>query len=939
MRVLQLAWMWLLCAMWIAMPLWAQKHTATLSELERKKLHPVFQDLLHQWRTAGGQNDQFFEILSSPRSEATLIDGRVHAVVWTQHAEAIRAKGLHINSNWGKFVTLLATPKDLQTLALMPEVAYVDMVPTSEITDDVSMPEIGANLLHSGFLAGQRYTGRGAIILIIDSGIDWRHLDFRDPNDTTRTRILSIWDQTLTAQAGETPPAGFNYGVEYTQAQINAALAGGTALRTTDQNGHGTHVAGIAAGNGLSYAVSRGNLAERRFIGVAPEADIIVVRAGVGREIRGTWIDGLQYAQNRANALGRPIVINMSFGTTLGPHDGTDAGSLAIDALSNTPGRICVTAAGNSGADSLHIAGTIAARGSVTIEFQVQRTSQAFTSGASNDGFEFELWFNSDASATAVLTAPNGNAIFTANSGQSGTASDNTQGTVSFSNSVFSGNNHRRISFSVRDVDTTLPPAAGTWRLTISNLSQAVAFDGYRNTLSNAYTVRVVGGDNQQTVGGTLNSARRAITVGSYATRWFWQAADGQTFGLVAADRTGDISTFSSLGPTRDGRIKPELAAPGQMIIAALSSNATNPNPPAASSIVIGGRHQVLNGTSMAAPHVSGTVALMLSINPNLTWEQVRNLLQQTANADAFTGSTPNNTWGAGKLDALEAVARVQQSQATVRQTTLIYDQNTAAFAFGLRDTRRFAVRFTPTVSGRITGAFIRLVPARGSSPVTGAGPLNIEIFSNNAGLPGARLGNVVTQSFAQLSGGNSYLDLQAARVDVVAGTDYHLVLSLANPASTDTLLIAGDNGSVPTNRSSVFQNGQWANFDGANSPLTGTARLSNLIIRPVITTVTGISSVERETYLPPLQYELSQNYPNPFNPETTIRFSIARREEVLLEVFDVLGRKVATLVNEQLAPGSYVVRFNAATLSSGIYFYRMRAGAFSQSKKMMLIK
>jgi hypothetical protein len=136
-----------------------------------------------------------------------------------------------------------------------------------------------------------------------------------------------------------------------------------------------------------------------------------------------------------------------------------------------------------------------------------------------------------------------------------------------------------------------------------------------------------------------------------------------------------------------------------------------------------------------------------------------------------------------------------------------------------------------------------------------------------------------------------------------------------------------------------VFQNGQWANFDGVNSPLTGAARASNLIIRPVITTVTGISSVEREAYLPPLQYELSQNYPNPFNPETTIRFSIARREDVQLEVFDVLGRKVATLVNEQLAPGSYVARFNAATLSSGIYFYRLRAGTFSQSKKMMLIK
>lgn len=922
----------------VALPLVAQKRSLPLSALEQAKLHPAFQALLQQVPTTSPH--RFPETLATLWRDASFHNGRVHTVVWTTNAAALRARGLHLNADFGKFVTVMATPEDLETLARLPEVQYVDMVPTSEITDDVSVPEIGANLLHAGFLGGQLYTGRGAIVVIIDSGIDWRHLDFRDPLDTTRTRILSIWDQTLTAQSGEAPPQGFNYGVEYTKAQIEAALAGGAPIRTRDENGHGTHVAGIAAGNGLAFAAATGNLANRRFTGVAPEADIIVVRAGVGREIRGTWIDGLQYAQNRANALGRPVVINMSFGSNLGPHDGTDAGSVAIDALCNTPGRICVPAAGNSGSDSLHIAGTIAAGSSVTIEFQVQRTTAAFTPGTSNDGFEFEVWFNNNATVTATLIAPNGSPLFTATDGQSGTASDNSQGTVSYSNGVFAGNGHRRVSFSVRDVDTTRPPAAGTWQLTLSNPSLPVVFDGYRNTLSAAYTVRLVGGDTRQTIGGGLNSARRAITVGSYATRWFWQAANGSTFGLTAADRTGNISTFSSLGPTRDGRLKPDIAAPGQMIIAALSSTATNPSRPAESGIVVGGRHQALSGTSMAAPHVSGAVALMLAVNPTLNWEQVRTLLQQTANADAFTGTVPNTTWGAGKLDALEAVARIVQSNATTRQTVLIYDQNVVGFAFGLRDTRRFAVRFTPTVSGRITGAFIRLTPATGTLPVVGIGPLNLEICSDNQGLPGARLGNLVTQRFSQLSGGNAYLDLLGTRVDVAAGTSYHLVLSLANPAAGDTLLLAGDNGSAPSNRSSIFQNGQWANFDGPNSPLTGTARSSNLMIRPIVTTVTGISSVAESSHSRPVKFELAQNYPNPFNPSTTIRFSIPHSETVQLDVYDVLGRKVATLLqNERLAAGTYAVLFNAATLSSGIYFYRLRAGTFTDTKKMLLVK
>ncbi|RFM23264.1 MAG: T9SS C-terminal target domain-containing protein [Candidatus Thermochlorobacter aerophilum] len=86
-------------------------------------------------------------------------------------------------------------------------------------------------------------------------------------------------------------------------------------------------------------------------------------------------------------------------------------------------------------------------------------------------------------------------------------------------------------------------------------------------------------------------------------------------------------------------------------------------------------------------------------------------------------------------------------------------------------------------------------------------------------------------------------------------------------------------------------------------------------------------------------EYRLEQNYPNPFNPSTTIRFTIPNTENVQLDVFDMLGRKVATLVNQRLAAGTYTVQFNASQLSSGMYFYRISAGNFKQAMKMMLIK
>ena len=165
------------------------------------------------------------------------------------------------------------------------------------------------------------------MFLIFDTGIDWKHLDFRKVGDTTKSRILYIWDQTLTPNSKEHSPTGFTYGVEYTEAQIEGELSGSArgVVREKDTVGHGTHVASTAAGNGQAF--------NNKYIGMAPEADIIVVKGGDGSFSETGEIDGLTYAQNKATALKEPIVVNMSLGGQIGPHDGTNGDEVAVNSF------------------------------------------------------------------------------------------------------------------------------------------------------------------------------------------------------------------------------------------------------------------------------------------------------------------------------------------------------------------------------------------------------------------------------------------------------------------------------------------------------------------------------------------------------------------------------------------------------------------------------
>jgi subtilisin family serine protease len=521
----------------------------------------------------------------------------------------------------------------LSRVSELEQLDAVRRIEVSRVLDrdlDLAGPESRVDAVHTG-PPGHR--GTGVIIGIIDSGIDYTHQAFRR-NDGT-SRILAIWDQGLSPQPGESSPANFSFGVEYQKPTIDSALSSPNPLaivRHQDQQTpgggfHGTHVAGIAAGDGSVAGQSQPAFT---FIGAAPEADIVVVANTRGRaagerglgDSRDT-LSAVQYIFDLAGSLGRPAVINQSQGDNVGPHDGTSLLERGIDNLLGGPGRAMVKSAGNEGARNRHASGTITQGGAQTVRFMVPANQAAVT---------VDLWYRGPdrldlsvtdpdggaagpfipgTTTTPPVALPNGNELFV---GSDLNDPENADNRIFVVISRGNANAVQQGTWSLALQGATV--SRGQWDAWIQRYATAQFLPPFVNP---ARTISVPG------------TGREIITTGSYVTR---------------GAGVGSVSSFSSLGPTRDGRQAPTVAAPGQTLMA--------PQPAAT-----GDTYGLMQGTSMASPMVTGTVALLLQKNPNLTQAQIRDCLTQTARSDQFTGTTPNNAWGAGKLDANAAFGRV----------------------------------------------------------------------------------------------------------------------------------------------------------------------------------------------------------------------------------------------------------------------------------------
>lgn len=464
-------------------------------------------------------------------------------------------------------------------------------------------------------------SGRGTLVAIIDSGIDVSRMDFRNRNGTSRIQYL--WDQTLTAnpEAGMLPPEGYSIGVEFNQLQINQALAGtseefDTRLPSRDITGHGTNVAAIAAGNGLSFG--------GRYAGVAPESELIVVKLGVpGRESfpRTTELmRAMTYVVSKSLELARPVAINLSFGNTYGSHDGTSLIERFIDNVSEIGRNVICVGSGNEGAAGGHSAGVLT---------QADRVELAVASYERT--LNVQLWKEYADIFRITLVSPGGErqVIDTERTGTLRLTMEETEILIYVGEpSPYSINQEIYFDFIPQQSYVN----SGVWTFVLEPVK--IVTGNYYFYLPSSVVLNsgtrffVPTPEVSLTIPST---AKKVITVGAYNSIYDSYADfSGRGYRLE--------NTMESL--TASESVKPDIVAPGVDITV---SNGT-------------GGTVSLTGTSFAAPFVTGAAALMMEWgivkgnDPYLYGEKVRAYLRRGARPLRGETDYPNARVGYGAL-------------------------------------------------------------------------------------------------------------------------------------------------------------------------------------------------------------------------------------------------------------------------------------------------
>lgn len=466
--------------------------------------------------------------------------------------------------------------------------------------------------------------GSGVVVGIVDFGCDFMHENFRLGS---RTRIEALWNQNGTPN--ENSP--FGYGRLFSPAEIEEAMRQPGAygpyhkLRYyMDPKAHGTHVTDIAGGNGNGT----GNA------GMAPNASLIFVDASIsdiawqGKDVVRSslgdstqLLEAVQFIFEQAGD--RPCVVNLSLGTNGGPHDGTSLVEQGLDRLVNQrPNRAVVIAAANSHNDGIHAAGQVAQNGSSDLVWRMPNDALASQ--------ELELWYSGTDRIAVELIDPQGKSIGRVAPGRLGELTDNGRVLLFVANRLRDPNNQDNMIgiFMEKELGKQ-----GDW--TVRLHGENIQDGGYH-----AWAERRDGdqshfappNDNSHTIG-SISTGHKSIVVGSYD----------------AHRKKTPLSFFSSEGPTRDGRQKPEISAPGHGVHAANSMSKYGSVP--------------MNGTSMAAPAVTGIVALMMAEAQargiDLTVDQIRDILEQTARRRPPAGNAWHGRYGHGRISASAAVQAV----------------------------------------------------------------------------------------------------------------------------------------------------------------------------------------------------------------------------------------------------------------------------------------
>lgn len=597
--------------------------------------------------------------------KAVVADTVLHVIIRTNDAQTLaqqlRAEGHAVTVISEQFLTARLPLSVVPQVSLEPSVRRINASRRHRSFMNKARVAVGADKIHAGEGLKTPYTGKGVVIGVIDQGFQYNHIAFNDK--AGKSRLLAVWDQN-----GKKKPV---FGL--TQEKHDGMV---------DAYGHATHVTAIAAGS------DQGNGLQ----GMAPEADLIVIPSTFEDA---DILSGLHFIDSVATAQGKPWVTNMSFGSTVGAHDGTsDHDQAAAAVLHRGKGRVITAAMGNDAESKVHAHHKFTADNeTVYLLFEPSVEKELM----------FDIWGMATDSTRHLKVTP-----YVHEDGGTGKRplSESSKYAQIWSSEI-NQNNKKENYFLYSDKDDffsniTAPIVVVEIQGNKGDEFHAWIADGFGTILREVDEFKGVAPDNNYSVGEGGASIPGAVAVGAYVTALSWEDYRGTTRSNPDSKNkaVGEIATFSSHGPSLSNEKKPTIAAPGSFLSAAFNRFSQDFD---RTSVDITGTKRVKNetfyygvmeGTSMASPAAAGVVALWLEANPNLSYQDVHEIIRKTAVKDTYTGAEEwNHISGYGKLDAyaglkaaLEKVTGLHAVQRSATPVSLLRTATDYHLLFGSQE-------------------------------------------------------------------------------------------------------------------------------------------------------------------------------------------------------------------------------------------------------------